>query len=59
MDANPWTYAIASVEMRREGKVADDPPPGLNQIANPRHRQPGVTHQHITRFAVPASNRHR
>jgi hypothetical protein len=36
MDANPWTYAIASVEMRREGKIADDPPPGLNKIADPR-----------------------
>jgi hypothetical protein len=36
MDANPWTYAIASVEMRREGKVADDPPPGINKIADPR-----------------------
>jgi hypothetical protein len=36
MDASPWTYAIASVEMRREGKIADDPPPGINQIADPR-----------------------
>ena len=36
MDANPWTYAIASVEMRREGKIADDPPPGNNTIADPR-----------------------
>jgi hypothetical protein len=36
MDANPWTYTIASVEMRREGKVADDPPPGINKIADPR-----------------------
>jgi hypothetical protein len=36
MDANPWSYAIASVEMRREGKVADNPPPGLNQIPDPR-----------------------
>jgi hypothetical protein len=36
MDASPWTYAIASVEMRREGKVADDAPPGLNKIPDPR-----------------------
>jgi len=36
MDANPWTYAIASVEMRREGKVVDDAPPGLNKIPDPR-----------------------
>jgi hypothetical protein len=36
MDANPWTYTIAAVEMRREGKVAADPPPGINKIADPR-----------------------
>jgi hypothetical protein len=36
MDASPWTYAIASVEMRREGKIADDPPTGINKIADPR-----------------------
>ncbi len=36
MDASPWTYAIASVEMRREGKVADDAPPGINKIPDPR-----------------------
>ena len=36
MDANPWTYAIASVEMRREGKIADNPPPGINKIPDPR-----------------------
>ena len=36
MDAHPWTYAIASVEMRREGKIADDPPPGINKIPDPR-----------------------
>ena len=36
MDANPWTYAIASVEMRREGKIEDDPAPGHNAIADPR-----------------------
>jgi hypothetical protein len=36
MDANPWTYAIASVEMRREGKIADEPPPGINKSPDPR-----------------------
>jgi hypothetical protein len=36
MDASPWTYAIASVEMRREGKVVDDAPPGHNTISDPR-----------------------
>jgi len=36
MDANPWTYAIASVEMRREGKIVDDAPPGHNAISDPR-----------------------
>jgi hypothetical protein len=36
MDANPWSYAIASVEMRREGKVAEEPPPGINKIPDPR-----------------------
>jgi hypothetical protein len=36
MDANPWTYAIASVEMRREGKVVDAAPPGNNTIPDPR-----------------------
>ncbi|HMB80312.1 MAG TPA: hypothetical protein VKI43_09615, partial [Vicinamibacterales bacterium] len=36
MDANPWTYAIASLEMRREGKVVDDAAPGHNTISDPR-----------------------
>ena len=36
MDANPWTYAIASVEMRRESKVEDEPAPGHNAIPDPR-----------------------
>jgi hypothetical protein len=36
MDANPWTYAIASVEMRRERKIVDDAPPGHNTISDPR-----------------------
>jgi len=36
MDANPWMYAIASIEMRREGKIAEDAPPGHNMIPDPR-----------------------
>ena len=35
MDASPWTYAIAAMEMRREGKIADDPPPGHQQDPDP------------------------
>jgi hypothetical protein len=36
MDAHPWTYAIAAVEMRREGKIAVDALPGNNKIPDPR-----------------------
>jgi hypothetical protein len=36
MDRNPWSYAIASVEMRREGKIEANPEPGHNAIADPR-----------------------
>jgi hypothetical protein len=36
MDANAWTYAIASVEMRREGKIVEDAAPGNNAIPDPR-----------------------
>jgi hypothetical protein len=36
MDANPWTYAIAAVEMRREGKIVEEAPPGNNTISDPR-----------------------
>jgi hypothetical protein len=36
MDANPWTYAIASLEMRREGKIVQAAPPGHNTISDPR-----------------------
>ena len=36
MDASSWTYQIAAVELRREGKIADDPPPGINKIPDPR-----------------------
>jgi hypothetical protein len=36
MDVSAWTYRIASVEMRREGKIEDDPAPGHNAIPDPR-----------------------
>jgi hypothetical protein len=36
MDRHPWTYAVASVEMRREGKIVDEAPPGHNAISDPR-----------------------
>ena len=36
MDRHPWTYAVASVEMRREGKIGDEAPPGHNMIPDPR-----------------------
>ena len=36
MDASPWMYAVASVEMRAEGKIEDDPAPGRNAIPAPR-----------------------
>ena len=35
MDANPWTYAVSSFEMQREGKIADEAP-GHNSIPDPR-----------------------
>jgi len=36
MDAHPWLYAVMARELRREGKIADDPPPGQDKIADPR-----------------------
>ena len=36
MDAHPWTYRVASAEMRREGKIADDAAPGSGKIPDPR-----------------------
>ncbi len=36
MDANPWTYAVASKEMIREGKIRQGPQPGTNAIPDPR-----------------------
>src|SRR5438105_10272622 len=35
MDRHPWSYAVASAEMRREGKIADQGP-GHNTIPDPR-----------------------
>ncbi|HEX6162897.1 MAG TPA: hypothetical protein VFZ31_06015 [Vicinamibacterales bacterium] len=36
MDTNAWTYAVASKELTREAKIADDPPPGKGTIPDPR-----------------------
>jgi hypothetical protein len=36
MDAYPWLYAVMAQELRREGKIADNPPPGQDKIADPR-----------------------
>jgi hypothetical protein len=35
MDRHPWSYALASAEMKREGKIADEGP-GHNTIPDPR-----------------------
>ena len=35
MDRHPWSYALASEEMKREGKIADQGP-GHNTIPDPR-----------------------
>ena len=36
MDTNAWTYEVASKELVREGKIADDPPTGTQLIPDPR-----------------------
>jgi hypothetical protein len=36
MDTNSWTYEVASREMARENKIADDPKPGTAAIVDPR-----------------------
>jgi hypothetical protein len=36
MDAYPWLYAVASKELARESKIADNAPPGLGAIPDPR-----------------------
>jgi hypothetical protein len=36
MDAHPWLYEVMATELRREGKIAADPPAGQGTIADPR-----------------------
>ena len=36
MDANPWLYRVMAQELRREGKVAGNAPPGQDRIPDPR-----------------------
>ncbi len=36
MDANPWLYDVMSRELRREGKIVADAPPGNDRIPDPR-----------------------
>ena len=36
MDAHPWIYDVMARELRREGKLADDPPAGAGMIPDPR-----------------------
>ena len=36
MDAHPWTYRVMAEEARREGRVQDDVPLGLDKIPDPR-----------------------
>jgi len=36
MDANPWLYSVMTQELRREGKIAEDAPPGQDKIPDPR-----------------------
>jgi hypothetical protein len=36
MDRHPWSYALTAQEMRREGKIADDAPPGSGKIPDER-----------------------
>jgi hypothetical protein len=36
MDANPWLYGVMTQELRREGKIAANPPPGQDKIPDPR-----------------------
>jgi hypothetical protein len=36
MDAEPWTYRVSSEEVRREGRVDDQAPPGSGRIPDPR-----------------------
>jgi hypothetical protein len=36
MDANPWLYPVMAQELRREGKIAANAPPGEDKIPDPR-----------------------
>jgi hypothetical protein len=36
MDAHPWLYAVMANELKREAKIAADPPPGQGTIRDPR-----------------------
>ena len=36
MDANPWLYRVMTQELRREGKISANAPPGQNKIPDPR-----------------------
>lgn len=36
MDAHPWLYEVMSLELKRESKIAADPPPGQGTIPDPR-----------------------
>ena len=36
MDANPWLYALMAQELAREGKIAENAPPGKGSIPDPR-----------------------
>ena len=36
MDAHPWTYRVMAEEVRREGRIAEAPPPGSAKIPDPR-----------------------
>jgi hypothetical protein len=36
MDANPWLYDVMARELRREGKIVADAPPGNGTIPDPR-----------------------
>jgi hypothetical protein len=36
MDAYPWLYSVMTLELVREGKIAEDAPPGKGLIPDPR-----------------------
>lgn len=36
MDAHPWLYEVMAKELAREGKIADDAPPGKGTVSDPR-----------------------